>query len=108
MENLIKTSKPSGYRNGIGFKNSPKQKANNIKKYSFIYEKTKNSKSNVKNIKIWIPKTNNNLIRQKHINNFLENVVYNKNYIHKVPNYLRYGYQLLLTSRTLTKYTGTN
>ena len=65
LENLIKTSKPPGNRNGIGFKNIPKQKGNNIKKYSFIYQKTKECEKNTKNIKIWIPKTNNNFIREK-------------------------------------------
>ena len=84
MENLIKASKPSGNRNGIVFKNTSKQKGNDAKNYS--YKKTKTpprSNINTKNMKIWIPKTNNNLIRQKHINNFLDNVVYNKNYVHK-------------------------
>ena len=109
LENLIKTSKPSGNRNGIGFKNSSKQKGNNAKNISYIKTRSfSKSKLNIKNMKIWIPKTNNNLIRQKHINNFVENVVYNKNYIHKVPNLLGYGYLLLLTSRTITKYIGTN
>ena len=91
MDNFIKISKPSGNRNGLGFKHISKQKEKVVKKYSFIYQKAKkplksNITSNIKNIKIWIPKTNNNLIRQKHIDNFLNNVVYNKNYVCKGTN----------------------
>jgi hypothetical protein len=84
LENLIKISKPSSNKNGIGFKNSSKQKEKVAKNLS--YKKTKSlpkSTFNTKIIKIWIPKTNNHLIRQKYINNYMENVVYNKNYIYK-------------------------
>ena len=31
-----------------------------------------------KNIRVWVPKTNNSLIRKKYINNFLETVYKNK------------------------------
>ena len=55
LENLIKTLITSGNRNGIGFKNTPKQRGNDIKKYSYIYKKTKSSlmsNTNTRNIKI--------------------------------------------------------
>ena len=85
MDNLIKFSKPPGNRNGLGFKKSLKHK-----NYSSLYNRFKKSDtaekmSNTKIIKIWIPKSNNKLIRQKHINNYLKNVVHNKNYSFKGP-----------------------
>ena len=40
-------------------------------------------KKNAKTIKIWVPKTNNNLIRNKYIQHFMNTVHYNPNYVYK-------------------------
>ena len=43
------------------------------------FSKTKFSKT----IQIWVPKTNNNLIRNQYINSFIDSVHKNKNFIFK-------------------------
>ena len=44
---------------------------------------TSSNKLVSKTINIWVPKTNNKLIRKKYISSFIENVHNNENYIYK-------------------------
>ena len=63
------------------------QKTEAKKNLSLLYSKPKPvvkfQKKNVKTIKIWVPKTNNNLIRNKYIQQFMNTVHFNNNYIYK-------------------------
>ena len=68
-------------------KNKVVQETEAKKNLSLLYSKPKPivkfQKKNVKTIKIWVPKTNNNLIRNKRIQIFLNSVHHNPNYIYK-------------------------
>ena len=77
LSSILENSQSSNNKSGLGFKkqnNFAKSRINNIKKTVY---------PNTKTIKIWIPKTNSVLIKNKHIKMFMETVHNNKNYIYK-------------------------
>ena len=99
-ENLTKifeSSQSATNKHGLGYKkqdtkkhlgNKRKKKVQETKakkNHSLLYSKPKPvvnfQKKNVKTIKIWVPKTNNNLIRNNYIQQFMNTV--HHNYIYK-------------------------
>jgi len=95
LSQLINSSKPSNNKKGLGFDKikSKIPESKNTSLYSNFHKSGKKIQSitskkksyaqkfeNQRSIKIWIPKSNYVLIRQKHINKFLIEVHLNKNF----------------------------
>ena len=59
------------------------QKHDNKRRIDFRPSTTKPFLKELKTIRLWVPKTNNSLIRKKYITSFIESVHKNKNYIYK-------------------------
>ena len=74
LSKIIENSRPSSNKSGLGYKKKLKFSSN---------EKKKIDSKRINKIEIWVPKTNNNLIRNKHIKSFMESVHNNKNYLYK-------------------------
>ena len=74
-------------KKGLGYvkKSIAQSRIENKRRIDFKPTITKeNSKrTNLKTIKIWIPKINNSLIRKRYINSFIKSVHKNINYIYK-------------------------
>ena len=99
LTKIIESSQSISDKQGLGYnkhetkkhlRNKRKKKVQKTeakKNLSLLYFKPKPvvkfQKRNVKTIKIWVPKTNNNLIRNKYIQQFMNNVHFNNNYIYK-------------------------
>ena len=98
LTKIIESSQSASNKQGLGYKkqeikkqpnNNRKkiQKAEDKKNLGSLYSKPKPvvkfQKKNTKTIKIWVPKTNNNLIRNKYIQQFMNSVHYNPNYVYK-------------------------
>ena len=81
LSKIIDSSQSISSRKELGYVNKttapPKKEIRRNVNPTKIHTKNPFSKS----IKIWVPKTNNNLIRKKYINTFLETVHKNKDYI---------------------------
>ena len=99
MTKIIESSQSISDKQGLGYnkhetkkhlRNKMKKKVQKTeakKNLSLLYSKPKPvvkfQKKNVKTIKIWVPKTNNNLIRNKYIQNFMNTLHLNINYVYK-------------------------
>ena len=88
LSKIIETSQSVSNKKGQGYTKKsvapPKIKQNerNISKPKSTIVQPKRDQ-NSKTIKIWVPKTNNSLIRNKYIKSFLENVHKSQNYLYK-------------------------
>ena len=88
LSNIIENSQSTSNKRGLGYTQkhiAPFKHEQNRRKFSkpksnIVEPKRKNE---IKAIKIWVPKTNNSLIRNKYIKSFLENVHKSQNYIYK-------------------------
>lgn len=88
LNHLINTFKPAFDKNGLGFKKSKVSKPK--RNYASLYTNFRKLKDNgskkkiiSSTIRIWVPKTNNLLIRNKYIDKFLSEVHLNSNFIFK-------------------------
>ena len=88
LSNIIENSQSTSNKRELGYTQkyiAPHRRVQNKK----ILSSPKNNIVNPKridrtnSIKIWVPKTNNSLIRNKYIKSFLENVHKSQNYIYK-------------------------
>ena len=88
LSNIIKNSQSTSNKRGIGYSKKhiapPKSNHNRrlVSKPKSIIENSR-KKIDEKSIKIWVPKTNNNLIRNKYIKTFIEKVHKNQDYVYK-------------------------
>ena len=88
LSNIIQNSQSTSNKRGLGFTQkyiAPHRRIQNKKILSSPKSIRVNPKRNdrTNSIKIWVPKTNNSLIRNKYIKSFLENVHKSQNYIFK-------------------------
>ena len=85
MFNIIENSQSVSNKKGLGYDKESKapQKHDNKRRIDFRPSTTKLFLKELKTIRLWVPKTNNSLIRRKYITSFIESVHKNKNYIYK-------------------------
>ena len=83
--NIIENSQSVSNKKGLGYDKESKapQKHENERRIDFRPSTTKPILKELKTIRLWVPKTNNSLIRKKYITSFIESVHKNKNYIYK-------------------------
>ena len=91
LSKILENSQSSSSKHGLGYKKEskiPKKKNTNLKrnmdsKQQILLKKPIKTKVETKVVKIWVPKTNNVLIRNQYIKTFMDNVHHNENFIYK-------------------------
>ena len=90
LSKILENSQSSSNKHGLGYKkesNISKIKNTNSKRNidskQRLLRKPIKTKEETKIVQVWVPKTNNILIRNKYIKTFMDSVHNNKNYIYK-------------------------
>ena len=82
LSNILENSQSTSNKKGLGYPKKSKTLSKKEIRRNIFYPTTRPKRNNnSKTIKIWVPKTNNSLIRNKYINTFLETIHKNENYI---------------------------
>ena len=84
LPRIVENSQSISNKHGLGYKKKVKKsQSSNLNKVKSNKTPTSLNRLVSNTISIWIPKTNNKLIRKKYISSFIEDVHNNKNYIYK-------------------------